>query len=73
MPSNQLQILTHTPTGKWQARLRHGGKLHHLGRFAEERDAIAAVRAGHEAAAEVASDGKRSATRTMKAMAAERD
>ena len=39
-------------TSKWGARLGYGGKLHYLGRFPEERDAIAAVRAAREAAAE---------------------
>ena len=39
-------------TGKWEAQLWRGGKRHHLGRFAEERDAIDAVRAATEAATE---------------------
>ena len=37
---------------KWEARLQHGGKRHHLGYFAEERDAAAAYQAAREAAAE---------------------
>ena len=39
-------------TKKWRAQFHHGGKQHHLGRFAEERGAAAAVRAAREAAAE---------------------
>ena len=42
----------HKPTFKWLARLQHGGTQHHLGRFAEERDAAAVVQAAREAAAE---------------------
>ena len=37
---------------KWKAQLWHGVKLHHMGYFAEERDAAAAVQAAREAAAE---------------------
>ena len=36
----------------WKARLWHGGKLHSLGSFAEERDAIDAVRVAREATVE---------------------
>ena len=42
----------HKSTAKWQAQLYHSGKRHHVGRFAEERDAAAAVQAAREAAAE---------------------
>ena len=38
--------------GKWQAQLWHAGKRRNVGRFNEERDAIDAVRAAREAAAE---------------------
>ena len=37
---------------KWFARFSHGGRRHFLGRFAEERDAVDAVRAAREAAGE---------------------
>ena len=44
----QKHVATYTTRGKWEVRLRHAGKRHYLGRFAEERDAIDAVRAARE-------------------------
>ena len=42
----------HATRAKWEAKFWHAGKQHYLGLFAEERDAIDAVRAAREAAAE---------------------
>ena len=47
----------HKSTAKWQARLQHGGKQHFLGLFAEERDAIDAVRAGRGTQIEARASG----------------
>ncbi len=58
---------------KWRAELRHDSKQHYLAYFMSERDAIAAVRAAREAAAEGRLGEHKAELRAARASGQDRD